>query len=269
MVGPTFEAEARDAVGSAIRSVCPWLTDHGAILSRTLDRRNNSREGDIMCYGRGDTLGACVASADLGVSIVGVAGGTEADDGLQAIPALPAVELPVGIQFSPTDASRIGPDPYKYIILETYSGTNVNKIKAKTQQLNSLLGHMMSRWGEQHGHAPLGDDKDITSIVGAAGLVLCALDEDRGEVLKREVARVHRRIWSDTTLVHLRRLARSGRLLVMVLCDKQCPATYNQRAVAVRLEALATVPEVVHELTGAFARLQASLDAVFEKSTAK
>lgn len=269
MVGPTFEAEARDAFRTAIRPVCPWLTDHGAILSRALDRRDNSREGDIMCYGKGDTLGVCVASADLGVSIVGVADVAEADDGLRAIPALPAIELPVGVQFSPTDASRVGPDPYKYIILEAYSGKSATRITATILRLDSLLGHVMARWGEQQNQEPLGDDKDITSIVGAAGLVLCALDEDRGEVLKREVARVHRRIWSDTTLVHLRRLARSGRLFVMVLCDKQCPNTYNQRAVAVRLEALETVPEEVRELTDAIARLQASFDAVFEKSTAK
>jgi hypothetical protein len=69
-VGPTFEVEARIVLGSIIREICPWFTNHSEILSRKLDQDDNPREGDLMCYLEGDSLGPCISLANHGVRVL-------------------------------------------------------------------------------------------------------------------------------------------------------------------------------------------------------
>ena len=48
----------------------------------------------------------------------------------------------------------------------------------------------------------------------------------------------------------MRRLAQAGRLAVMVLEQAQCPVSMGQRAVAERLDHLASIPEDVRSVQG-------------------
>ena len=179
-VGPTFEHEARIVISSVLREVCPWVTDHSAVLSRTLDRDGNGREGDIMCYLKGDGLAPCVPAPAHGVAVVGMAAGTAAAE------SLPPLALPEGERFSPTDMSRLG--PHKYFVAEAYSGASEPRRLRKVSQLETLVGYMRQRWAAQHDGAPA--VLDVTQLVGAAALVFSAGDEHRRTALISALALV-------------------------------------------------------------------------------
>ena len=236
MVGPTFEGEARVALTSCLREVCPWLDDHSPILTRVLDRGGNAREADIMCYVLGDSLAPCRPLATSGVAVVSpvVAPAAEA-----AVVPLPAVVLPAGVAFSPTYASCDTRGGCKYFIAEAYSGAS--RRGDKVLQLETVLGFLLQRWADQPGHStvPVGD---VTSIIGAAALVFCAGDVPRRDALDDAVSLV-RRIVATTRVPHLSRLCDVGRLLVVMLSSQQCPHTFFQRAVGSQLERLASIPE--------------------------
>ncbi len=237
-VGPTFEHEARIVIGSVLREVCPWVVDHSTVLSRTLDRDGNGREGDIMCYLRGDALTPCVPLPTQGVAVVGTQAGAAAAE------PLPPLALPEGEQFSPTDASRFG--PHKYFVAEAYSGARGLSKLRKVAQLETLVGFMLQRWAAQHDGAPVATD--VTQLVGAAALVFSAGDEPRRIALSGAVALVESALAGSG---NLRRLAAAGRLLVVVLDKRQSPTTFFERAVARDLgnlgQRLACVPKLIDE----------------------
>ena len=250
-VGPTFEHEARVVIGSVLREVCPWVSDHSAALSRVLDRDGNAREGDIMCYLQGDTLTRCVPAPAHGVAVV------SAPAGAAAAEPLPPLALPAGSQFSPTDASRLG--PHKYFVAEAYSGANPARMRAKVAQLETLVGYMLQRWAAQHESAPAAHD--VTQLVGAAARGFSVGDEPRHTALSSATALVEGALAAGGGsgggggggggsgagggsagggggCENLRRLAAAGRLLVVVLDKRQSPFTHFQRAVVHQFGAL-------------------------------
>ena len=247
VVGPTFEGEARSALGSIFREVCPWATRHSDILSRKLDRDDNPREGDLMCYLEGDLLGPCVALPSHGVRVVEVAPPDA------AVPPLPAIELPASTQFSPTDPSRRG--PHKYFICEAYSGADRTRMREKVAQLETLCGILRQRWEAQHaGVRPI---EDLTQVVGAAALVFSAGDSGRRVVLGHAVDLVSRFAGQN-----LRRLVAAGRLFVVVLEKGQSPHTFFQRATAAALDAVARdVDAVARDMTAVKAGVAALVAA--------
>lgn len=221
VVGPTFEGEARSVLGSIFREVCPWATSNSDIISRMLDRDGNSREGDLMCYLEGDTLGPCTALPSHGVRVVEVAPPNV------AVPPLPAIELPASTQFSPTDLAHRG--PHKYFIGESYSGADRARMREKVAQLETLCGILQQRWEAQHeGARPV---EDLTEVVGAAALVFSAGDSGRRVVLGEAVELVSRNAGQ-----HLRRLIAASRLFVVMLDKGQSPLTVFQRATVAALE---------------------------------
>ena len=232
VVGPTFEHEAREALSSVFREVCPWAADVSRLLSRTLDRDGNAREADVMCYVEGDTLGPCVGAPVYGVAVVAPVAG--------AAPPLPAAALSANARFSPTDATRLG--PHKYFLAEAYSGANEETMQAKVAQLESLCTFLRLRWRDQHGGedgAPAVDD--ATQLLGAVALVFSAGEVPRRLALDRATSLVARM----AATANLVRLRAAGRLLVVVLDKTQSPATFFQRAVAANLRRLAAIPEDV------------------------
>ena len=241
VVGPTFEHEAREALGSIFREVCPWAADVSRLLSRTLDRDGNAREADVMCYVEGDALGPCVGAPIYGVAVVAPVADA-------ALPPLPAASLPVGVRFSPTDATRLG--PHKYFIAEVYSGANEETMQEKVVQLETLCAFLRSRWMDLHGGeggdggAPAVDD--ATQLLGAVALVFSSGEAPRRLVLDRALHLVARKAVG----ANLARLRAAGRLLVVVLDKTQSPATFFQRAVAANLGRLAAILEDVEAVRG-------------------
>jgi hypothetical protein len=236
VVGPTFEHEAREALSSVFREVCPWAADVSRLLSRSLDRDGNAREADVMCYVEGDTLGPCASAPAYGVAVVAPVA--------SAAPPLPAAALRADARFSPTDATRLG--PHKYFLAEAYSGANEETRQDKVEQLETLCAFLRLRWMDQHGGeggggggAPAVDD--ATQLLGAVALVFSAGEMPRRLALDRATSLVAR----TAVGVNLVRLRAAGRLLVLVLDKTQSPATFFQRAVAANLGRLAAIPEDV------------------------
>ena len=225
--------------------MCPWATAHSRLLSRKLDRGDDAREADVLCYVAGDTLGPCESLSVHGVVAL------EVPDAAPLLP-LPPAALAAGARFSPTDAARTG--PHKYFLAEVYSGASKERMAEKVAQLETLCSFVRSRWLEQAEHVGVPID-DITELVGAAALVFSAGDTPRRLVLERTVAAVR----AAAVGPNLSRLARARRLLVIVLDTSQSPVTFSQRAVAARLEALdddlAGLRSAVGALKGDFAGL--------------
>jgi hypothetical protein len=245
--GPTFEQEAREAVGALFRELCPWASDHSPLLSRTLDRDGNMREADLMCYVQGDTQLPCVALAGHGACL--------AEMHCPALPALPPMPLPAGRRFSPTDAMRKG--PHKYFLAEAYSGHQKEVQKDKVVQLETLCERLMGRWQDQQsGVVGLPPVTDITQVVGAAALIFSAGDGPRLEVLKGAQERVSR---CAAQCPNLARLAAAGRLLVIVLDKAQAPGTFFQRSVGAHLDRLRSIPEELAGVVAAVERLAAAV----------
>ena len=242
MVGPTFEDEARKALEAVFREACPWAGEHSPLLSRSLDRGGNAREADIMCYVDSDTLALCESLPAHGVRRVDF---EELPGGHW--PPLAAAEVPLDVRFSPTDSQHLG--PHKYVLGEAYSGTRPATMENKVRQLDTLLQFLCARW-EDRAHAPA--LADVTQLVGAAVLLFCAGDAPRHLELDRAVALVTRLVLAEGggSLARLARLARAGRLLVMVLDKSQSPATYFQRAVAVDLKRLGRLEALPEEIEG-------------------
>ena len=246
-VGPTFEHEAREVLGSVFREICPWARDHSRLLSRKLDRGDNAREADVLCYIEGDSLEPCLPSRVNGIEVIE----------LPAVePPLPPVTIPAGTRFSPTDATRTG--PHKYFLAEAYSGANENTMVEKVVQLETLCGFLCARWAEQHSADECGEIADVTELIGAAALVFSSGDAPRCAALTAALALVRRTAMTSPVLS---RLMRAGRLLVIVLDKSQSPLTYFQRAVACRLERLDSVPEAVEDVREGIARLEAAFGA--------
>ena len=242
MVGPTFEDEARKALEAVFREACPWAGQHSPLLSRSLDRGGNAREADVMCYVEGDALTPCESLPIHGVRRVHL----EELPGERALP-LAAAEVPPGVRFSPTDSQHVG--PHKYVLGEAYSGARSSTMADKVRQLDTLLQFLCARW-EDRAHAPALED--VTQLVGAAVLLFCAGDAPRHLELDRAVALVTSVVLGEggSGLASLARLARAGRLLVMVLDKSQSPATYFQRAVAVDLKRLGRLEALPEEVEG-------------------
>ena len=261
-VGPTFEHEAREALGSIFREICPWATDVSRLLSRTLDRDGNPREADVMCYVEGDALGPCAAAPVYGVAVVAPIAG--------AVPPLPAAALRADARFSPTDATRLG--PHKYFLAEAYSGANEETMRAKVVQLETLCAFLRARWMDRHGGEG-GDGgapavRDATQLLGAVALVFSSGEAPRRIVLERALGLV-----AGTAVgANLGRLRAAGRLLVVVLDKTQSPATFFQRAVVANLGRLEAVPEDVDTMRGevkavraGLGRLEAAMGTLLER----
>jgi hypothetical protein len=253
-VGPIFEGEVRDVMSSLFRELCPWASDHSPLLSRTLNRGGNQREADIMCYVEGDNLAPCAALATSGACLINFP--------IPAMPPMPAMSLPAGRRFSPTDASRKG--PHKYFLAEVYSGQKTKVWADKVVQLETLCERLKIRWEDQHaGVVELPPVTDITQVVGAAALIFSGGDGNRFEVLRKAQEKVTH---VAAQCPNLARLAVAGRLLVIVLDMSQAPSTYVQRILALNLGRLQSIPEdlanvrlEVRKLASGMAELAASI----------
>ena len=229
-----FEHEARVALSSIFRTVCPWATNRSDILSRRLERDGNAREGDLMCYLEGDSLGPCASVPADGVSVIG----SQTD--VYTAP-LGAIGLLATDIFSPTDPSRRG--PHKYFIGEAYSGADSGTKGNKVRQLETLCEFLRRRWAEQHGGAAVAD---LTQVVGAAALIFSAGDSSRRAELNASADLVAQ----TATGPCLRRLIAARRLFVVVLEKAQSPSTFFQRAVARQLSATnANVAALTSDMT--------------------
>ena len=104
----------------------------------------------------------------------------------------------------------------------------------------------------------------MTQLVGAAVLLLCAGDAPRNLKLDRAVALVTRVVTGEDGggLARLARLARAGRLLVIVLDKNQSPATYFQRALAVDLKRLGRLEALPEEVEGMFEGVREEVECV-------
>jgi hypothetical protein len=214
-----------------IREMCPWATERSDLLPRDSDSRGTQREADVFCYTRGDTLTPCNSVPSHGVELAACPPGTS------PLPPLPAPPLPAGEAFSPFAPSRRG--PHKYFIGEAYSGASEQRVKDKVTQLETLLGTLLGRWNDRHGHHVAGGGAtDITEVVGAAALILSAGGLRQQAELTAARSVVETALLETRPPPHLLRLARAGRLLVVVLDKRRSPATYASRAVHARLDRL-------------------------------
>ena len=247
VVGPTFESEARDQLRGFIRALCPWARDHSSLVTRGPHHGGATLQADITCLVEGDTLAPCAALPAEGASVVELRAPTA--------PALPAMPLPPGREFSPPDAARLG--PHKYFIAVAYSGQREDEWGARAQQLEAQIELATRRWEDWHqGVEGLPRVTDVTQLVGAAALIFsCGEGSCQQQLLQLQraeelVARAAAR------LPRLRRLAAAGRLVVIVLERSQTPNTHFQRAMAAQSERLAGQ---IAALTGLAAGLAAKM----------
>lgn len=203
-----------------------------------------------MCYIEGDTLAPCAALATSGACLVELPNPEQ--------PALPAMPLPAGRRFSPTDASRKG--PHKYFLAEVYSGHKMKVWADKAVQLETLCERLKIRWQDQQsGVVGLPPVTDITQVVGAAALIFSAGDGRRPEVLQRAQERVAH---SAAQCPNLARLAVAGRLLVIVLDKSQAPSTLVQRSLALHLDRLQGIPEDLADVRRGLGGLAAQVESL-------
>jgi hypothetical protein len=229
IVGPLFEDEARAALRHFVNRVCPWAASVSDITARSALELSGdeggaveSRQVDIFAYvAEADVGGECVDERESGAFVV------RPDDGLPAQPALRAAAIPAGTCFSPADRSVVG--PHKYLVAEAYSGKNGRTIVDKAAQLDSAVEFIVRRFADRSGVAV----RDVTEVVGAAMLFFPSPSgEKRRDVLAARVASVRESLGRHR---HLRRLARAGRLVVVVLDVSQAPHSHAQRSVALAL----------------------------------
>ena len=216
VVGPLFESEARLAVGQALREVCPWFASSSPITTRfEMTFGAETRQADLFSYCDGDSLAPCSAAPEAGVYIVWP------DASLSAVvePALPAAAIGAGVRFSPADSSRLG--PHKYFVGEAYSGSNGRRRCEKVHQLETEVEFLLRRFADRSGlHI-----SDATSVIGAAAVVFPA---EKGSHLGSQVGGVLQLV-RENAGPHLMRLARAGRLLLVLLRADQAPQTAAQR----------------------------------------
>ena len=216
VIGPLFESEARLAVGQALREVCPWFASSSPITTRfEMTFGADKRQADLFSYCAGDSLAPCSAAPEAGVYIVWP------DASLSAVvePALPAAAIEDGVRFSPADSSRLG--PHKYFVGEAYSGTDGRRRCDKVCQLETEVEFLLRRFADRSGlHI-----SDATSVIGAAAVVFPA---EKGSQRSSQVGGVLQLV-RENAGPHLKRLARAGRLLLVLLCADQAPQTAAQR----------------------------------------
>jgi len=221
-VGPLFESEARVALDQVLREVCPWFDSCSPISTRfDMEFEDKKRQADLFSYCKGDSLTACSAVPEAGVYIVWP------DASISAVvePALPAASIKDEVQFSPADSSRIGPN--KCFVGEAYSGVIVKRRRDKVHQLETEVGFLMRRFADRSGL----DISDPTLVIGAAALVFPTEKGSQRRLQATEMLTLVR----ENLGPHLQRLARAGRLLLVLLSTDQAPQTYAQRDTALVL----------------------------------
>ena len=215
VVGPIFESEARTAVGNVFRGVCPWFTSSSPITTRLdLALGDESRQADLFAYCDGDTFEACSEATEAGIYVVWPEGGNSISES-----ALPAAAIPSITRFSPADTSRRG--PHKYFVGEAYSGTDPQRRREKVWQLETEVEFLMRRFAERSGLNIV----DATSIIGAAAIIFPAT---KRSPRRQQVPDMLQLVRNNAGL-HLQRLSRAGRLLLVLLSLDQAPQTAAQR----------------------------------------
>lgn len=228
--GPAFQAEATVALQHILKNVCPWLAQPSELQYRDIEneQRGTSRDADIFCYIKETSQGQCQSVPTKGLRVVTAA---------PLLPAAPPLALPAGQrQFSPYDASRTGPQ--KYFLAEAYSGENEETREDKLEQLETLIAFTKQRWEDRTGRP--GAVRDITSIIGVAGLVLAAGEESRPTALAQAVTVV-----KDHAGPLVKRLMQAGRFFVLVLEKAQMPNTAFQREMGAAAAATASAVEAL------------------------
>jgi hypothetical protein len=211
--GPMFESEARDALRHIVRDLCPWIGSSSDILTRTLDRDGDRRQADVFFYAQDShPLMACAKVPMSGASVLTLD---------PSLAAAPPVAIGAQQSFSPYDSNRKG--PHKYVFAEVYSGDKLERRIDKLLQLETLIDFSKVRWESRTARVV----RDITSIIGAAGLIFSAGVAPRADVLAGACAMVQANAGA-----HVKRLMQAGRFFVMVLDKSQMPQTGFQRAVA-------------------------------------
>ena len=152
-------------------------------------------------------------------------------------PPCEALPTAAGLGLSPAEGEGSG--PRKCILGQAYCGAQGSKMEAGVRQLDTLVSYMLRRCNDRSpGHCA----EDVTQLVGAGVLLFSAGAQPRRVALDSAAALVAR-VVADAGCPSLRRLARAGRLVVMVLEQAQCPMTTSQRAVAERLDRLTAAVE--------------------------
>ena len=204
-------------MGQALREVCPWFASSSPITTRfEMALGDEKRQADLFSYCAGDSLAPCSAAPEAGVYVVWP------DASLSAVvePALPAAAVGDGVRFSPADSSRLG--PHKYFVGEAYSGTDGRRRCEKVRQLESEVEFLVRRFADRSG---LHIVPDATSVIGAAAVVFPAEKSSRRSLQVGGVLQLVR----ENAGPHLMRLARAGRLLLVLLSADQAPQTAAQR----------------------------------------
>jgi len=187
---------------------------------------DEKRQADLFSYCAGDSLAPCSAAPEAGVYVVWP------DPSLPAVvePALSAAAIGVGAGFSPADSSRFG--PHKYFVGEAYSGTDVRRRCDKVRQLETEVEFLMRRFADRSG-LPISDP---TSVIGAAAVVFPA---ERSSQRSSQVGGVLELVRENAGPL-LKRLARAGRLLLVLLSADQAPQTAAQRDTTLLLRQMRT-----------------------------
>lgn len=216
VAGPAFEGEAREVLRAIMPQLCPWATDITDLVSRTLDLEveEQSGEADIFCYLRETSAASLESVPERGLRVVEPGTGAAA-----SAPPAAALDLPAGQRFSPF-ARQDG--PLKYFLAEATCALEHRGRFNKLAQLDGLMEFIKQRWMDRTGR----EVTDITSIIGAAGLVFTAgeMKGDRKSILDKCCQMVRRDGGPNIT-----RLVQAGRFFVMVLDKSQTPVTFIAR----------------------------------------
>ena len=228
IVGPQFEHEARLVVADNFDRVCVWGREHTRIVSRIWDGGSGSREEDITCFVSNDDGSPCVDLLESGVYV------------LRSSDYVVAPEVAHSIVRSQNlSPDRRAPENAKYFLAGAYSGDLARglrkaKIGPKVTQMATLLDFLMARKQESMGVRP----KDITAIVGAAGLAFSYSSGSRQEVKDRLLPMIREFASSDP---NLSRLMAARRLLVYILDTSQSPQTFLLRAMTRLTDSVAQI----------------------------
>lgn len=227
MVAPQFQEEAHGQIQRILHRVCPW-----AEIVFELERTD-----DLLCGGsrREADMPSVLGYFQEKAGAAGTAPCTEIDGVSVLRPSKhclhttpkSAVILGRGTTLSPPSprAGERPGKPRKYFVVEAYSGFTARIIFEKLNQLDTLLGVIVSRFADRHS---LRASPHITSVIGAAALVLPCGCNRRGDYLDELKKQLNAERYGDNVW----ELMRAGRFFIVVLTADQTPAAHATRIIA-------------------------------------
>ena len=153
-----------------------------------------------------------------------------------------------------------GTQTLKYAVCETTSDQENEKIKNKVEQLESKIAKLISR----HQVDRATTCRDVTSLVGAATLVLFCRPSDNRRDLKMQYQTMVSEYLDEEMMPNLWRLAESRRFFVAVLAATESPSAASLRSADSLITTIRLSQQTIEEKQDAIEERQDAIEKTME-----